>query len=134
MLHSKPVVKRSAIPTPPRRWRSIDVHPMAYLLLVLMVFFGVIITAQSMGWWSTSGRTSADGTPIQATGKDPAEIKGWMTVGEVLNAYNVPKEELYIRFGIPADVPETTQLKSLEDIAPNFSVIDLRAWLTERTP
>lgn len=131
-MQSRPVVKRTAIPTPPRRWRSIRVPVTLYLAVVLAVFLGVIGAAQAAGWWSTSGRTTADGAAITVTGTGPAEVKGWMTIGDVLAAYNVPKAELYARYAIPDDVPETEQLKGLEELAPGFSVTDLRAWLAER--
>ena len=56
-----------------------------------------------------------------------------MTIQDVLTAYHVPKADLYTRFGIPDDVPETAQLKSLEGVAPDFSVTELQAWLIERS-
>jgi hypothetical protein len=127
------MVKRTAIPTPPRRWRSVRVPPVVYAAIVLAVFLGVIGAAQAAGWWSTSGRTTADGAPVEVTRTDPTEIKGWMTIGEVLAAYDVPKAELHARYGIPDDVPETAQLKSLEAVAPDFSVTGLRAWLAEHS-
>jgi hypothetical protein len=131
-MQSRTVVKRTAIPTPPRRWRSIRVSPITYMAVVLTIFLGVIGGAQTAGWWSTSGQTTSDGAPVQLTGTDPAEIKGWMTIGDVLTAYQVPRADLYARFAIPDSVPESAQLKSLEALAPDFSITELRAWLTER--
>lgn len=133
MTTQRTIVKRAAVPTAPSRWRTFRAPPLAYLALVLTLFFGLIGAAQAAGWWSTSGRASVDGTPVEVTGADPAEIKGWMTIGDVLSAYDVPRVELYARFGIPDDVPETAELKSLEDVAPDFSVTELRAWLTARS-
>ena len=132
MQHTS-LVKRAAIPTAPRRWHSIRVRPSLYVAVVLIVFLGVIGAAQTAGWWSTSGRTTGNGTPIRVTGADPAKIKGWMTISDVLSAYHVPKEVLYTRFAIPDTVPETAELKSIEDLAPTFSITDLRTWLAERS-
>ncbi len=87
MIQPKPVMKRSSIPTPVRPWRSFSVSTPVYLGMILLIFFGTIAAAQAIGWWSTSGRTSPDGTPVQVTGKNPAEIKGWMTIADVLKAY-----------------------------------------------
>ncbi|MDZ4720007.1 MAG: hypothetical protein SH847_16270 [Roseiflexaceae bacterium] len=132
-MQNKPIAKRAAIPTAPQRWRSIQIRPLVYLATVLVVFLGVIGAAQATGWWSTTGRTTADGVRIQITGTNPTEIKGWMTISDVLTAYQVPKADLYTRFSIPNDVPETAQLKSLEGAAPDFSVTELQAWLVERS-
>jgi preprotein translocase subunit Sec63 len=132
-MQNRPIVKRTALPTMPRQWRSVHIRPSIYLAVVLVVFLGVIGAAQAAGWWSTTGRTTTDGVKIQITGTDPTEIKGWMTIGDVLTAYKVPKADLYTRFGIPSDVPESAQLKSLEGLAPDFSVTDLQAWVAERS-
>jgi hypothetical protein len=132
-MQNKPIAKRAAIPTTPQRWRSIQIRPSVYLAVVLVVFLGVIGAAQAAGWWSTTGRTTTDGVKIEITGTDPTEIKGWMTISDVLTAYHVPKADLYTRFGIPNDTPETAQLKSLEGVAPDFSVTELQAWLVERS-
>ena len=37
-------------------------------------------------------------------------------------AYRVPKEAFYAQFRLPADLPETTALKDIEPIVPDFSV------------
>lgn len=132
-MQNRPIVKRTALPTPPRPWRSVHIRPSIYLAVVLVIFLGVIGAAQATGWWSTTGRTTTAGVKIQITGTDPTEIKGWMTIADVLTAYHVPKAELYTHFGIPGDVPESAQLKSLEGLAPDFSVTDLQAWLIERS-
>jgi hypothetical protein len=132
-MQNKPIAKRAAIPTAPQRWRSIPIRPSVYLTVVLVVFLGVIGTAQAAGWWSTTGRVTTDGVKIAITGTDPTEIKGWMTIQDVLTAYHVPKADLYTHFGIPNAVPETAQLKSLEGEVPNFSVTELQAWLVERS-
>lgn len=131
-MQSKPIAKRAALPTKPRQWRSVHIRPSIYLAVVLVVFLGVIGSAQAAGWWSATGRTTTEGAKIQITGRDPAEIKGWMTIGDVLRAYQVPKADLYTRFAIPDDVSESAELKSLEEVAPDFSMTELREWLGAR--
>ena len=66
------------------------------------------------------------------SGADPAEVKGWMTIQAVLDAYHVEQSALYAEFSIPASVPPSTALKELEELAPGFSVTALRAWLAEQ--
>jgi hypothetical protein len=103
-----------------------------HALATVLVFLGIIWAAQLGGVWTTSGKVTATGERITATGADVAEVRGWMTVGEVTEAYGVPVEELYAAFGIPADTPTTTALKELEPVAPAFSVTALRDWLRAR--
>lgn len=112
--------------------RSLHIGGFVYAALVLLLFFGTIQIAQQAGLWSVSGKLRPDGAPVQLTGADPAEVKGWMTVQSVIEAYQVDQAALYARFAIPAEVPPSTALKDLEALAPGFSVADLRAWLAER--
>lgn len=131
-MHSGTSTKRMGEPTAPRRLRSTHVHPLLYAALVLAVFLGTLQAAQWGGLWVTSGKIDSSGQAIQITGTDPAEVKGWMTINDVLSAYHVPQAEFYARFQIPPDVAPTQALKDLEAVAPDFSVTELRSWLAER--
>jgi len=118
---------------PTRVRRSLHVSGLAYAALVLALFFGTIAIAQSAGLWSVSGKLSPDGAPVQLSGADPAEVKGWMTIQAVVDAYHVDQAALYARFSIPAETPPSTALKDLEAIAPDFSVTALRDWLATQS-
>lgn len=124
--------KRAGVPTQPPRWRSIRVNLAVYAALMLVLFLGVIESAKLTGVWSTSGKLTTSGAQVQTTGTDPAEIKGWMTLDDVLTAYQVPKEQFYAQFHIPADLPVATPLKEIEPIVPDFSVTAVRDWLAAR--
>jgi hypothetical protein len=115
-----------------RARRSLHVSGLAYAALTLVLFFGSIQVAQYAGLWSVSGKLTAEGKPVELTGADPAEVKGWMTIQQVLDAYPVDQAALYERFGIPVDTPPSTPLKDLESMAPDFSVTDLRTWIAEQ--
>jgi hypothetical protein len=112
--------------------RSYRVGGLAYAALVLLLFFGSIQIAQQAGLWSVSGKYTPEGKPVELSGADPAEVKGWMTIQAVLDAYQVDKDALYAEFAIPADVPASAALKELEEIAPDFSVTALREWLAQQ--
>jgi hypothetical protein len=127
------IQKRPGAPTAPPRWRSIRVNLAVYAALVLVLFLGVIGSAQLAGVWSTSGKLTASGEQVQITGADPAEIKGWMTINDVITAYHVPKEQFYAQFQIPVDLPAAIPLKDIEPIVPEFSVTAVREWLATRT-
>lgn len=135
MTVSAPTAGRKAppvpIPTTPR-WRSIRIHPVLYAALGLALILLPVQLAQIAGVWTTSGKVGGDGKAITVTGADPAEIKGWMTVQQVLDGYAVPKDDFYAKFGVPADAPPATPLKELEKLVPGFSVDTVRAWLAER--
>ena len=107
------------------------INPYVYGLLALMVFFGVIFGAQAAGFWSVSGKVSASGEKVTATGTNVEEIKGWMKLGDVANAYNVPLEEIVKAFDLPATVTADTAIKDLE--SATFSTTGLRTWLAART-
>ena len=126
------IQKRGGAPTQPPRWGSIRVNLVIYAILVLVLFLGVIESAKLAGLWSTSGKLTASGEAVQITGTDPAEVKGWMTINDVITSYKVPKEQFYAQFAIPADLPVTTPLKDIEPIVPDFSVASVRDWLAAR--
>lgn len=128
----KPSKKLIAIPTRTRRWRSLNINLFVYGVLVVAVFLGVIQAFQLAGVWSVSGKMTAGGDKIAATGADPNEIKGWMLIEDVLTAYNVPKADFYQKFNIPADLPTSAALKDIEKNASGFSVSALRTWLAQR--
>jgi hypothetical protein len=106
------------------------VNKYVYIALVLVAFLGLIFTAQATGNWSVSGKMGQTGQPVQAIGTNVEEIKGWMKLGDVATAYNVPLPELLAAFNLPPDTSPDKQLKELE--SDNFSLTKLREWLSQR--
>ncbi|MCL5107539.1 MAG: hypothetical protein M1401_01430 [Chloroflexi bacterium] len=105
-------------------------NPYVFGIAVLVIFLGSVFTAQAAGYWSISGRVTTAGEKVAATGANPDEIKGWMTVGEVVNAYKLDQKEFLAAFELPADTPDSTAIKDLE--SETFSVTKLRDWLKQR--
>jgi hypothetical protein len=91
-LNDNSISPYRVIPTN-NRWRSWRLNIFAYMMIGLFLFLGSCGGAQLAGWWSTSGKVSLTGETIKATGADPAEIRGFMTIREVLTAYNVTWQE-----------------------------------------
>lgn len=87
------------------RWRLS--HPgFAALLIVSLAVF--VTTSKLSGKWRTKPEVISFTDPA---GKlDPENIRGWMTLQEVSDGYNVPLERLYEACGIPARVPASTPL------------------------
>jgi len=112
---------------PASRWR---IPPVAYGLIVVAVFAGVIGIGIASGTFQTSGKTTAGGGRVAPQGETVTEIKGWMAIGDVATAWSVPLPELLAAFELPADTPPATALKDLE--SDLFSVTALRDWLDAR--
>jgi hypothetical protein len=106
------------------------INPFVYGTLVLGVFLGVIFAFRSAGVWSISGKVDAAGNPILPSAADVESIKGWMTLGDIATAYNVPLDEILVAFQLPADTTPETAVKDLE--SETFSVTGLRDWLLSR--
>ncbi len=107
------------------------VNPFVFGAIILVLFFGVLGSAKVAGVWSVSGKVTSGGEKVLPTGKSVDEVKGWMTLGDVAKAFNIPLADIIVAFELPADTPETAQLKSLE--SEKFSVTNLRAWLAARS-
>ena len=104
---------------------------LAFVAIALFLFFLPYGVARATGYWSTSGKFDGKGTAITATGRDPAEIKGWMTFGEISSGYNVSLVEIAQAFKLPAE--QVTADKALNKMeSGEFSVTNLRAWLSDR--
>jgi hypothetical protein len=90
-------------------------------LIVIVALLGTTFIAQAAGFWSTSGKDSIDLENMTS-----ADIKGWMTLQQVMDGLQISKEELYAAGGIPLDVPTETALKELEGLVPGFEISVLR--------
>jgi hypothetical protein len=106
------------------------INPIAYGIIVLAVFFGVILGFQAAGVWSVSGKVNSSGDAVQPSAADVETIKGWMTLEQVSTTYNVRLADLLAQFELPAGTPATTAIKDLESDV--FSVTALRDWLLSR--
>jgi hypothetical protein len=94
--------------------------------------YPIILGAQGLGVWSTSGRVDGQGSPVQLTGTDVGEIKGWMVPGDIAASYKIPLAEMLVAFKLPADTPATAAIKDLEGQGENFSTTTLRSWIAAR--
>ncbi len=125
---SKEIIMETPATTIPVRRRRIP--PFAYGLLIVAVFAGTVGLGMATGTFQTSGRTAAGGEPVTLEGETVTEIKGWMALGDIADAWNVPLPEVLAAFALPADTPPATALKDLE--SDLFSVTALRDWLEAR--
>jgi hypothetical protein len=103
------------------------INPFLSPIVFIVALLGSVVVAQGAGVWSTSGRTAVTTDQLA-----PADIKGWMTLQQVIDGTGVPPAELYALVNIPPDVPPATALKDLEGIVPGFEITVLRDALTAR--
>lgn len=101
------------------------INPFFVPVILIVTLFGTVFTAQAMGQWTTSGK---DGVNLEKLA--PADLKGWMTLQQVVDGLKISQEDVYAAGKIPVDVPLTTALKDLEAIVPGFSVTGLRDAIT----
>ncbi len=97
------------------------VNPFLAPIIVIVVIFGFVLGAQATGIWSTSGRTAVNVQQMAV-----ADVKGWMTLQQVMDGLKISQPDLYKLANIPNDVPTSTALKDLENVVPNFEVTTLR--------
>jgi hypothetical protein len=116
--------------TPQRPVSRRRIPPIAYGLFVVAVFAGVIGIGMASGTFQTTGKTTAGGERVAPQGETVSEIKGWMAIGDVADAWSVPLPELLAAFELPADTAPSTALKDLE--SDLFSVSGLREWVEAR--
>ena len=100
--------------------------PFSLPLLALGALLGTVLIAQAQGQWSISGRTAVN---LQSLA--PEDLKGWMTLEQVMDGFSISQAELYALMNIPLDVPPSTALKDLEPLVEGFEVSLLRERLAE---
>ena len=94
------------------------IHPFFMPILLIVGLLGTTFTAQALGFWTTSGRDAVDVTKLT-----PADLKGWMTLQQVIDGLPISQAELYQVAGIPSETPPSKALKDMEAV---ISVTDLR--------
>ncbi|MEP7036026.1 MAG: hypothetical protein ABI662_07885 [Dermatophilaceae bacterium] len=130
---------RHPVPTDPRmHTRRV---PVALYVLTLLVVPVLVVTGfMSAGLWATTGSRTLTMTQTGASsGEDhtgaaapasPADVKGSMTVQQVVEAFPpVTAAQILAKFDAPPDTPTSTQLKTLTQSGSGMDLPALRIWL-----
>jgi len=139
---------RRPVPTSTRlRTRRLPV--LAYIATILLLPALVVVAGMALGQWQLTGRghTRAEGSgSASVNGAGPAavdaaapqaptapeDVKGWMTVQDVLTAFpSVTSADLLAELNAPPDTPAPTQLKTIAEQG-GVDLPTLRTWLTAR--
>lgn len=97
------------------------VNPFWMPLVAIVLLLGTVSAAQLAGVWTTSGRTAVN--PGTLT---PDDLKGWMTLQQVIEGLELDQAQVYALGNIPNEVPPSTALKDLEGVIPGFELTTLR--------
>ncbi len=104
-----------------------------YGFLMLTVLLGGIYLAKDAQIWQVSGKINPDGSRVTIQGNDVNEIKGWTTLGMVIEGYNLDKEEVYRDFELTDDISLDTKLSELATITDEkLSPSIMRDYISEK--
>ncbi len=126
--------------------RTRRVPVVMYVLALLMIPSLVVVGFMSAGFWATTGTsiTAQADTPSKEGGTgtgtgpaapaDPADVKGSMTVQQVVDAFpTITAAEVLTQFSAPLDTPTSTQLKDLVESSDGMDIPAVRVWLAKQT-
>ena len=134
---------RRAVPTRTRlRTRSIPVA--IYVAVSILVPTLMVIGFMSAGLWSSpessatsqgaqAGNPSGEGGGGAAAPASPSDVKGSMTVQQVVDAFSpITAAQILGQLGAPLNTPTSTQLKTLVQEGSSMDIPALRTWLQEQ--
>jgi hypothetical protein len=141
-------IPRSAHPTPtPTTHGSRPIPVLAYAGALLAVIAVIVVGTQAQGWFGTSGQMGAQTSTgagaeagggerlVPEAGASTAEIKGWMSLQQVIDAYPVAQAALFTHFAIPAGTSMGTTLSELKEGGTStLDVPTLRSWIDDGAP
>lgn len=115
-----------------------------YVLTLLVVPALVVVGFMSAGLWASTGSTmltttqtgtsSGENHTGAAAPASPADVKGSMTVQQVVDAFpKVTAAQILAEFGAPLGTPPSTQLKTLAESGGGMDIPALRTWLQDQT-
>ena len=139
--------------TIPRGRRPVPTHtalhtrriPVAmYVAALLLVPTLMVAGFMSAGIWasaenSATTQAAQEGAPSGGSSSGaaalaaPADVKGSMTVQQVVDAFSsITAAQILTKLGAPMDTPTSTQLKTLAENGNSMDIPTLRTWLQEQ--
>lgn len=121
--------------------RTRRVPVVMYVLALLIIPSLVVFGFMSAGFWATTGTSitaqsdtaSKEGGTGPAAPADPADVKGSMTIQQVVDAFpTITAAEVLTQFSAPLDTPTSTQLKDLVESSGGTDLPAVRVWLAVR--
>jgi len=135
-------IPRGRRPVPTHtRMRTRRVPVAMYIVSLLVVPALVVVGFMSAGLWATTGNTTLTAAETGTSSGEnsaapaaPADVKGSMTVQQVVDAFpKVTAAQILAEFGAPLGTPPSTQLKTLAESGGGMDIPALRTWLQDQT-
>ena len=92
-----------------------SVSPLVSIVVVMILFWGSIFAAQSLGIYQIKPNPISSNETISIN-----ELKGSMTISEAATATKIDLKEFYTKFSIPDSVPSDTMMKKIVNFVPGF--------------
>ncbi|UUV19698.1 4Fe-4S binding protein [Fusobacteria bacterium ZRK30] len=87
-------------------------------IIGVTIFFGIILITKGLGIYQT--------TPESLSGifkGDPGNIRGWMSIEEVAQGFDIPLKKFYKELGVNIeDLPPETTIKSSEEVLKSVGI------------
>lgn len=93
-----------------------------YSLFLLIPFTFLILLSVIFTPWQTSELEKITTTQ----GFDTQQIRGWMTMEDLINITKLSKELLYNISNLSLDIPSNTPLKEIKEYVPDFETDDVK--------
>ncbi len=98
------------------------IHPLVMLIIVVGLFFGTILIAQSTGNYQIMPEALKAGEVISVS-----ELKGKYTIEESAEATGLTLQEFYTKLGIPENVPKGTKMNEISGLVEGFDFDAIKA-------
>ncbi|NTW05439.1 MAG: 4Fe-4S binding protein [Peptococcaceae bacterium] len=92
------------------------------ILTVVLLFFGSILLTKELGIFQVIPAQPESGETITYE-----EVKGYMSIKEAADFTKTELKEFYIKFEIPASVPEGTKMKEIGSSVPGYDFDEIKA-------
>lgn len=135
-------IPRTRHPVPTHtRLHTLPIPIVMYVAALLLVPALVVAGFMAAGLWATTGTPAIAqaGTPTEeggtgeAVAADPADLKGSMTVQQVVDAFPpVTAAQVTAAFGAPLDTPASTRLSAMVEDGNGMDIPGMRIWLAEQ--
>jgi polyferredoxin len=102
------------------------IHPSAFLLIVLGLFFGTILVAEATGNYQIMPSELKEGQVITIS-----EIKGYYTIEEAAVATGLSLPEIYEKLGIPENISKSTKMKEISSEVEGFNLDEAKVKAAE---
>ncbi len=93
-----------------------SMKPMLVLVVIVVLFFGTIFTAQATGNFQLLPSSPKSGDTIKIQ-----DIKGYYTIEEAAKATGFTLDEIYEKLEIPETVSKETKMKDISSEVPGFN-------------